>query len=562
MANPPLKRHLDIKGLAQRATDALWNNEDLHDMAARQAWPGLMALTARITITFPDPQLLIDARVSEADVREVRSIQFHHVMAAWTSSLARIKTRLFLAVTSPNEFSHEIHVTQHTPSNPGPDGAWTEQAIITISFIDERTIHILQDIMGELLSNGAFQQCKEIGLDVTTEGLAGSLTVSGPLFSGTAEAKPVEYWLQLDKLDQALAFFTAPTIAERIAAACKDYGVTCDEAREGSESTKRHNISGIPITIEQASDVIDLVGTLHLLAFYPAIKRQDGTIGKILIDLDDLQGFVSRLGQSGARTVTVAVAERIAITGEQVGLPRPAMRFSGSRGAHIEWKMARDVLDRDPVQGNLALREYIAAVKTADAHLGNTSSTAKNVQDASTASKMIAQAIIVSAMHDLDGDHDLLSPGERERLGIDHDYLAVTLEKDLDQDSFGKIVADTQPSDHRFLSPHLKSGLICRPICDAEGNIIDEFRDFEEMRRNSTIDHVAREVAMFPTHYDEPPGIITKDMLEAACAPERLGAVIATIIEKSTVGACTMSVDDFHFWKNWYARKIDEFLQE
>ncbi|HME51028.1 MAG TPA: hypothetical protein VKM55_02310 [Candidatus Lokiarchaeia archaeon] len=34
---------------------------------------------------------MIDAHATAADLREVRSVQFRHVMAAWASGLARIE---------------------------------------------------------------------------------------------------------------------------------------------------------------------------------------------------------------------------------------------------------------------------------------------------------------------------------------------------------------------------------------------------------------------------------------------------------------------------------------
>jgi hypothetical protein len=75
----------------------------------------------------------------------------------------------------------------------------------------------------------------------------------------------------------------------------------------------------VEITIDDPQDVIDLVRDKHFFAFYPAVARQDGSVGRLVIDLDVQAGVVQQLGQPGAWALACCISDELVIAARSVG---------------------------------------------------------------------------------------------------------------------------------------------------------------------------------------------------------------------------------------------------
>lgn len=212
-----------------------------------------------------------------------------------------------------------------------------------------------------------------------------------------------------------------------------------------------------------------------------------------MIDLDVQPGVVQQLGQSGAWALACRASDELVVAARSAGFPCPARKFSGSRGIHLVWDLEPGALELDPATGFVDLPGYVAAVRQAEPKAGYLVANKDLLASPARASKVILQAVVLLAMHGGIAGSSFLDARERSVLAVAKTGGVLALDKG-DPRADLKIIADTQPTVHRWLSPHLKSGLVSRSVVDAMGEILPEFRSYLTVVAESEIGHVTEAV--------------------------------------------------------------------
>jgi hypothetical protein len=355
---------------------------------------------------------------------------------------------------------------------------------------------------------------------------------------------PVPYWLTLRRREEVEAFYAVPFVREVIAGKCLGFKVTCDCARQRGAAEKRRNIQKRPIDVFSAGRVLQLVTNHHFYAFYPALERADGTIGRWVADLDVQPGLRRILGDQRTWELRCDLSDLIARRAANVGLPPPARHFSGSRGIHIYWDLPDDPL---PVEGGLVgSSDLVAAVRSVDARAGKTRSNPGAITAPAAALRKVLQALVYGATA---GSAALLTESERLRLVLEGGSV-LALSKN-DPRYYNKVVCDVQPTVFRVFSPHLKSGMIAINLLTPAHKIRPELRNYDTLCLEAKIERVTSLARVDPGRYEEKPGRITEDQLDAA-----IGALVGDIAAVTKLGDLITATPpaDVAYFREYYTK--------
>nr|MDO8109749.1 hypothetical protein [Candidatus Sigynarchaeota archaeon] len=546
LENPQRTHVLDTATLLQEGLEALVHDVSFAHLLLVDPKNSDIDVTARIRITFPDDELLAPARDDEKLRAELLARQQQRVIAAWHGLAGQLRARFNQRVDDPQR---ELDFSTRSGTVKGDYMA--EIMEISTAYKDRQNYTLLEQALRRVFDLQQLQMCKEVGLKITVHGSVNRFDVSGPVFDGVAPQKPISEWLQLDKKDIVVKFFSIPRVAEAIATACDGFKVGTDQAFQGAESRKRWNVKkDVPIAITSPADVLPLVQDMGLFAFYPAIVRRDGSVGRAVVDLDAQKGLLSLVGPQRAWEFTCGVSDAIVAAGAELGFPPPARHYSGSRGLHVVWDIVPDALAPDTT-GVIGMDQYLNVVKVAEEAAKSNKIEKFMIREQTYAAKILMQGLVLRAMFTA-LPKESLDERERGMLGISWAHQGCTLGSS-DPGAWTKIVADTQPTCYRWLSPHHNSGRITIPLVDAKGEIRKEFRKLENVVDAANIERVIADIANRPERYEECPGVITRDMLEWACEPGVLGADMVMVICDGVVAPCNASPD-------WYAARREKYI--
>ena len=542
LTSPQLDRVLDTDKLINDALVKVVN--DPLFLKLQTADPGKTSfyLYATITIAFPDPLLLVNPRIGLKWRQEVLEGMQKKVASAWYAMIPRVKS-FFKLSTDGEELKHRIDISHKSLPDQDDGDLLREAMTISVTLWELRDVHILELALKHALSPPQFQLAKDISLKIEVEGEIDWSTHTGTLFEASASRKSIPHWLTLSKKDEVVKFLSVPAVGANIAAACAGFLVTADKALDGKEPQKRRNIDEQPITVELPGDPARLATEQEFLAFYPSIERQDGSVGRLVIDLDVQHGMAAVLRPDRAWKVACSVSDAIVACGLELGFPMPSRHFSGSRGIHVIWNVEQGALELNPKTQEMACEQYISDVRTAWHAAGKTTSTKYMTGSVTKAAKFLVQGLCLHAMHTT-MQKAAFEDGVCAVLGARHPHQVCTLSK-YDPASFVKIVLDTQTGVYRWLSPHLKSGLVCRPISDVTGSIKEKYRNLERVREDSMLDRVVTAITSDPAAFDDHPGTVTIDTIEAAFEPGALGTEIALLISKGIINASNLSPGEY-----------------
>jgi len=556
MTNPRLERALDTKSLVSQAIETLLYDKAFIKLQQIDPFRSDWWLDATLTMTFPDLVLTDITRVGKRYRDEVIRRLQQRVLNAWHSVATHMITE-FDVVSINEEKEHELRFSQ-TSQTPRDGGrVLVETMTFSITYIDARSVHLLEIALAKMLSPPQFQLAKEISLKLILTGTIGTADISKELFSGTAAIQPIPHWLTLDKKPQVSRFFHVPGLAGIIADACRGFLVTVDAAGPGIEPAKRRNIDGVPITIETPEDVVSLVDDYNFFAFYPAISMQDGSVGRLVGDLDIPPSVVSLLSADGAWKLACAASDGIVDCGMGLGFPMPGRHFSGSRGLHVFWNVEPSAFQLDEGTGRVDIPAYLRAVRAVDRTAGFTKTSRRYVADPDYASRLVLEALILRAKFTTMAGK-LLDKRAMARLGVEADHHAITVSR-FDPLGALKIIIDCQPTVHRWFSPHAKSGRVGIPLTDADGAIKKSMREYDQVQIDAEISAVTAAMMVNPLVYRESPGLVTRDMVAAACEPDALGGDICVLLDEGQANACVMDAGAYASRRQYF---IDELKKE
>ena len=540
MANPALNREIDTSAMVAQAFRAIHEHPTFPTMLEIEPEPNMMWGDAVVTITFPDPALLALSKVPERHVAEVVRRQQATVMNAINNAYTRLVVG-FEIVHEGNEAVHEFRYARASGEPRDGHALLTESVTLSVTLNDFRSVGLLRMMVEQLLEPPQLQLAESIGLRLQVDGDVGGLRVSGVLFDGKAARRPVSTWLVLARKPEVVRLFSVPAVAAMVADACRGMMVSCDQMQDGATVQKRRNVDGTPITITSPADVLALVKERNMGAFYPSIERQDGLVAHLVADLDAGGQFTGLLGPQRAWEACCGLSDVIARGGVALGLPVPARLYSGSRGIHVVWYIDPMAFHLNEA-GEIACDGYREAVLAVERKASLLESLRPLVRKPGYASKAFLQAVVVHSLHGLAHvPGALLDQVGRERLRIESDHLAVTLDRKADVAADVKICVDCQPTVHRWLSPHHKSGLVARSIVDERGELRAEFRGLARLQYESEVQQVVDGAGTQPGRYAPAPGFVPAGAVEAACAPGVLGATIAMLLALGEVRCCEMS---------------------
>jgi hypothetical protein len=558
MASPALNRELDTTEMVRQAIGSITRHPTFSEILAINPEPNTLWADAVVTFTFPDPALLALGKVPERDAPEVVRRQQTAVLNAINNAY----TKLVVGFEVVHEGEEAVHQFRYARASGEPrehHALLTESVTLSMTVNDFRSIHLLKMMIDQLLEPPQLQLAESIRLKVVVAGDVGGLQVAGTLFDGKAARRPVSTWLTLAHKVDVVRYFSVPAVQAMVADACRGMMVSCDQMQEGKTAQKRRNVDGNPITISSPADVLPLVEGRDFGAFYPSIERQDGLVAHLVADLDAGAQFTSLLGPQRAWEACCGLSDIVARGGRALGMPPAARLYSGSRGIHVVWHV-------DPMafhlaeSGEVACEGYARAVLAVERKASLLESLRHLVRKPAFASKAFLQALVVHALHA--SGHvpgSMLDQVGRERLCIESDHLAVTLDRKADIAADVKICVDCQPTVHRWLSPHHSSGRITRSIADGAGNLRAEFRRLERVQYESEIQQVTRGIAAHPDLYAAVPGFVPAEVVDAACAAEALGATIAMLLALGEVACCTKTAAGY---QREHARFVELLLEK
>jgi hypothetical protein len=561
MASPALNRELDVGKMVEQAMAAILHDPVFSKMLMLDPFNNVLWADAVLTIAFPDPALLELGRVGAADKAEVVRAQQLKVLGAIDAATNYIKTS-FKIDHRGEEMKHETDIVRTQGAAEGGGDVLVEVVRLSVTLWDFRSIHVLKMMLEKFLAADQLQLARDIRLVVRARGNIAKVAIDAELFDGLAARRPVSTWLTLAQKADVLRWFSIPEVAAMVADGCRGRMVSCDVMNAGAAVGKRHNVSeGRPITIIGPADVAALVDGLDAGAFYPWIEQQDGSIGRLVCDLDMGKGLVGLLGPQRAWAACCAVSDAIVRGATTLGLAMPARLFSGSRGIHVVWDVDLEAFGLDEGDGMVALAGYRAAVLAAEPKAEHLESLRQYVRKPGFASRLFLEAAVLHAMQTEMGNGTVLDDDGRRVLGAARDSLACTLVR-KDVDSYQKVVVDCQPLDHRWLSPHHKSGRVARSIVDGAGAIRQEFRSLARLQDQSELRFAAEEVAKQPDRYAPRPGFVPAAAIRAACEPRVLGATITALLAEGHVACCTMPATRYTDLHGYYAGFLEQKKSE
>ena len=337
--------------------------------------------------------------------------------------------------------------------------------------------------------------------------------------------------------------------------------VTFDMFQEGAPPQKRRTVqlgSGGQRKFHEAirsglseKKFQEIITLNDIAGLYVSTRSTKGDVLYAIVDIDLSDIVRKTFPLQAIWDITVSITEGIIKTASQLGLDKPTVNFSGSRGTHIVYRVEKDALDDIEGEIDLPIFHYY--------QLPGLSTLKKNSKscyhDKFKFFKTLMQSLCLHTIYF--GDVDI-SYKVRRKLRISH--LRDLFKLSVFSPSQIGILLDTSSTNKgvfRIFSAHPSSKLISIPLINPDTlKIYDKYRDFEAVREQSKIETVLERVIegdiedflLLPTK-------ITRLQLTRILRPDRLLGTFFVLLRFGPRFVLNRSPMSFTFWHNYFTTK-------
>ena len=375
-------------------------------------------------------------------------------------------------------------------------------------------------------------------------------------------------FVTLANKDKVLDFFGCPEVKNILFAHIFPFGqeksqtcteITYDALREDTVAQKRRKILLPTGDFEALHDVISpytthseflkIIDLNNILGFYPSVRTtKTREIVTAIIDID-VSGFLrTAFSPSIVWNLVVALTEEFIknLTGF-LRLPVPLVVYSGSRGAHITYRLAPDCVNSDYNYVNLSELYLLPSQKSL---VKNTKSI---IHHKFTFIRCLMQAILLYTTHNM--PREIIPKVIRDGLGIGKimDLFTISVHS---HNEVG-VLLDTSSNNSsvfRIFSIHPTTGLVSIPILDPKTKIIQtKLRNYSSLKEASKPETIIKNFkAGKKDLYFQFPPVITREQIKYLLRPDTLLPTLSVIVRFSDRWVTERSPWSMKFWLEMY----------
>ncbi len=328
----------------------------------------------------------------------------------------------------------------------------------------------------------------------------------------TAKRVSWQYWLWIDNYSEAMEYFRTEGVAKLVADECRGYFMNADKAEFGERRVRRYlypDGKKTVLSVNTADDVIQLVEDENFHAFYSSSERLDGTLGKVCLDIDARWMLSTILGPDETWNFECALVDAFLAMAFRLGLPIPAIKFSGARGIHVYWLIEPDAIDAEWID----IEPYVETMFRVDRLIDKKKTTEEFLRPFQGMKTLLQAFVLASKNRLMDWSRINLTKNTLAAMGIQHPTQLVTM-GGMEDRYMAKIAVDVLSQRkgvfRSIMSPHYKSGLVSRNIRNELGQIGTQFRVWYNMRQLASIRQAMNDMLMEPTQLCPDPGTLDK----------------------------------------------------
>jgi len=520
----------------------------LTDFASKNHIDGFVSCT--LDLVYPDLNLLEDTNYRWNHHMEKLTEKIHKRFndAEWT--ITNLRSNMFNILDfAYSTLPHRITTAVRTGKNQ-----FLRSIEVSIPCREsfKSTIIVLQVLL-KMITPDWFQYAKSASL--TTWATVPPNPKDVIVHQELGEKVPWKHWLRKENRAEAIDYFHTPGVAELLVEECKGFYMKADKAQRGEKTVQRYLYdkgSKKHLSVDNPSDLINLVEEKEFYAFYSSCETKKGEVGKVCIDLNARWMLQSLLGPETTWSLECALVDAVLQLGTQLQWPSPAIKFCGLQGIHVYWLVEEGAVGSEWIE----IEPYRETVSKIDKTIIKKSTKGSFLRPFS-GFKTLIQAMVLNAKQQyMDWSSVPISDSTLQALGIEDHGQLITVGTLADQ-SITKLGVDviSNPKGvfRTVLSPHFKSGLVSRNIRNQFGQIGSEYRIWRYMRKLAEQQQVIDDILQDYTVMKPNPGILKKEHLESLA--ERVVGDVSILLKFSPAVASNLTPETYQRYQSQYSEK-------